>query len=295
MSACLIVNIAKYNKSIIKFLREYYWDKFDRIIFACPWHEDKITDGDVMCVHYLYSQWFGNAAEIAESLDRQYDCYVVTDQEGVLSPEFDKISINNIFQRENCRAMLSSVYPLSVPYGYRWKKAKTIFYPFIYSAAEWKELFPPYDDALFKMVNYFGSYDKYISDAFFGKLAEQEETEEMRAFKRILGGLCKVPYPLAYGPADFMVVRGEEAESVFKQMHLWAAVGVDYEAALPTIGVLSYKREEIYTVDNVDCIKQGAEIDKLMKDLTTKRGLTGREGFYFARIPLGEMINRSGV
>lgn len=252
MKTCLVINLSEYNPSVINFFRKYYSGKFKNITFTCPW-EEGLDEPDVISTHYMYSYWYANAAEAVQHMKKKYDYYVLTDENGVLSYDLNEFNIWKSIKKlnSNIRIGICQAKALYAPYGYCWSKTKDMIYPFIYSAAEWKDLFMPFDSAILKMVKFFGSYDKYISDSFFGRMAGTDESDDERRFKRILGGMCKIPYPLAYGPADFMIISGKCIGQVIPQLFTWASVGVYYEVAIPTISILLFEKNNINMLPSV--------------------------------------------
>ena len=287
MKVCVVINLPEYDRSAISYFRKYYYGRFKNILFTCPWPDECIVEPDVVSTHYFYSYWYASAAEAVKLLDKKYDYYVFTNENIVLSPEINESDFHSRINRfGRAEVAISTPNPLFAPYGFRWSKAKYMIYPFIYSAAEWSVLLAPFNEALLKMVKYFGSYDKYISDSFFGRLADSEAGEDEIKFKRILGGLCKIPYPLAYSHSDFIVVPRRNIDRVIEQALALAAVGVHCDAAIPTFSILMFEKGGICTLEPYDIAKELLDFDlKEVGSIAKKLG----DGI-FVRIPIKKLL-----
>lgn len=251
MSVCLIVNLSFYDEKKIEFFKKYYLNKFDDIYFTCPWPEDGLSlKNKIVPVFYSYNQWYGNAADVIEKIDiLKFDYIVAVSEEGIFSSWINGTYFSELLHDKNESVVIPYAKPLFGVDGWHWYHTRYSIYPFIYSADEWKKYLMPYNDMLIRMIKYFGYYDIHLTDAFFNLQPDDIMTDDMRNFKYILGGQERIPYPLAYGVTDFIAFDASCAKIVCEQFRYWAAVGVFYEIALPTIVISLFDKANIYEME----------------------------------------------
>lgn len=247
---CLVIIFNhRYDQNIEK-LERIYETRFHEIRYLVPFYDG--ANPKVLPVYECSYQFPGYLAQTYnELMSIGADYYLFLADDIILDPKLNENNILDAFHMQNKKALTFSFCKLNSPGRFSWIHARYSSRPFFHKSVLWKESLCPYDQALVKFKNFFGSdYEETYKDSFFDKLPGETEADyEMHKeeFLKFNGNSLAIPYPMATGFADAFCLSKDILPSISHTCGIFSAMNLFAEISFPTAIVLNI-HQIVFTV-----------------------------------------------
>lgn len=254
---CLVVIFNHRFDRNLPLLRKIYGERFSDIRFLMPFYDG--TDSDVIPVYGSSHQFHGYAIQAYHKL-KDIPCthYLFIGDDLIIHPVFDEMNFVGRTGMYDKKFLTSEFAPLNAPNNFRWVWAAGTSKPFCDSATSWRGSLCPYDEAIAKFNDFFGTqYKEVYDEAFFGdpnepgvtKLGGWKDTQGfinvVNYFIMTNAGSLHIPYPMSFGYSDIFCVSKDSLFEFSRLCGIFSAMNLFAEVAIPTSAVLTYKRDDV--------------------------------------------------
>lgn len=254
---CLVVMFNHRFDKNLPLLRKIYGERFSDIKFLMPFYDG--ADADVIPVYESSHQFQGYFIQAYDKL-KDIPCthYLFIGDDLIIRPDLDEINFTARTNMHGKKFLDCKFTPINNPNGFRWYWAANFSKPFYDAATSWKNSLLPYDKAIAKFNEFFGTkYNEIYDEAFFGNPNEPGVTimgqwnnpgdfiNVVNKFIASNGNSLKIPYPMAGGYSDIFCVDKTSLFEFSRLCGIFSAMNLFVEAAIPTAAVLTFKRDDV--------------------------------------------------
>jgi len=245
--ALVIIFNHRFDKNIEK-LKKIYENRFSIIRFLVPFYDGEDDRVIPVCESSnCFQGYLMQAYDKLVSLEADYYCFIGDDL--LLHPDINEGTIIKDFELTNKEVCISEIGMFNNKNVFCWGHAKKSSIPFFNSYVSWKESICSYENALVKFKTFFNEeYLQNYTKDFFGKAPKMskyiEHQIQIKKFVLQNGGTLKIPYPLAYGYSDLLIISRNKLYPIARICGIFAAMGLFVEIALPTAIVLTTERNK---------------------------------------------------
>ena len=238
----------------IPFLKKYYSNKFNNLKIIMPFYDGE--DRDVIPVKRNVS--FNFAGFFCEGyngyVNDESDYYMFLADDALLNPSFGQDEVFNTLLCGGKKVYITEVKPCNGKNGISWYHSVFMNLPFRNKKDEVLNFIPDFDAALQKAKSYFGDYQECFTKEFYVDDTTRAEYKKQRyrdIFEATKVNGDKIPYPLAGGWSDIVIVHKSILKDFVKLCGIFSSMHMFCEIAIPTALMLLCERDEVCTLSKL--------------------------------------------
>ena len=249
---CLVIVFNhRFDENIPK-LRMIYEERFPVIRFLVPFYDG--ADRDVIPVYESSYQFQGYFIQAYDRLmDTNAKSFFVIGDDLIIAPWINSSNIIDILDMRDKDFFTHCINKFNTKGVFRWQPhARFSSKPFYSKACSWRSELPEYHDAVKRFESFFNEpYNEKYEEDFFD-IEESPSNHEIfkQDFIRNNNGSYDIPYPLAYGYSDILIINQRKMYEFSRLCGIFAAMNLFVEIAIPTSIVLSSERKTVKTIND---------------------------------------------